>query len=126
MELARVKKLREYSVEGNNILLLTLTEWCTILSIEDNKTYTCSTKALGTDTCNFVTETDLIKGRELIWTYKGVPYTVELMDVHGRCNICLFYSRCDQWIMISGLESTHNGISIISLFIVPVTIVLDT
>ena len=41
---------------------------------------------LGTATCEYVTDSDLQQGKELVWQYKGVPYTVEIVDIHGIAN----------------------------------------
>lgn len=59
-------------------------EWCTVISVEDNKQHVCSAKALETESSEIVTEADLHKGKELIWRYKGTPLTVEVIQVHGK------------------------------------------
>lgn len=66
----------------NDIVICT--EWCTIISLEDNKTHSINSKDLETETCEFVTDSDLYEGNELIWKCKGVPYTVEVKEVHGE------------------------------------------
>jgi len=45
--------------------------------------YTCNAKALATESCDSVTEADLLQGNQVIWRYKGVPYTVEVKAVYG-------------------------------------------
>ena len=67
------------------LLSLIVAEWCTILCLEDNKTYNCRAKDLETDSQEFVTLRDLAKGNELVWQYRGRRYMVEVLSVHGEC-----------------------------------------
>ncbi len=67
-------------------------EWCTIFCPEDNTTCTVHARKLETDSSDFVTESDLQEGAELVWRCKGKPYTVEVKDIHG--NLHEQFSSC--------------------------------
>jgi hypothetical protein len=54
------------------------------LSIEDRKTEVVHAMALETETCDYVVESDLVPGNELIWRYHGAPYNVIVKAVHGK------------------------------------------
>lgn len=58
-------------------------EWCSVLSIQDNKVHVCHSRTLQTETRDYVTEEELIVGNDLIWQYKGAPYVVKLQNVFG-------------------------------------------
>lgn len=64
--------------------IIYILEWCTILSTEDNKKHVVQTKNLETEVSDIVTEADLKKGGELVWRHKGIPYTVEVLNIHGN------------------------------------------
>ena len=59
-------------------------EWCKIRCIEDNKVHTVHSGALETESCDFVTDSDLRTLSTLVWRYKGAPYTVEVLEIHGK------------------------------------------
>ena len=42
---------------------------------------------LESEVCDFVTDSDLQKGKELICRFKGTPYTVKVVDIHGMLAI---------------------------------------
>ena len=46
--------------------------------------YLTSAKNLSTDSCEYVKDSDLSQGRELVWHFKGTPYTVKVVDGHGN------------------------------------------
>ena len=64
--------------------LIEYTEWCAIISLQDNKTFVVPAEALETETCEFVTDDNVKTGNELIWRHKGIPYTVLVDDVYGE------------------------------------------
>ena len=41
-------------------------------------------KSLETELYDYVTKSDLKIGNEVIWRYKGLPYTVEIQEVFGN------------------------------------------
>ena len=43
-----------------------------------------SAKNLSNYSCEYVKDSDLSQGRELVWHFKGTLYTVEVVDVHGN------------------------------------------
>ena len=49
-----------------------------------NKTYLTRAKNLSTDNCEYIKDSYLSQGRELVWHFKGTPYTVEVVDVHDN------------------------------------------
>ena len=59
-------------------------EWCTVLCIEENKTYLTSAKNICADSYECVKDSDLSQGHELVWHFKCTPYTVEVVDVQGN------------------------------------------
>ena len=68
-------------------------EWCTVYCPEDQMIHA---KSLETEACEFITDEDLLEGRELIWRYKGAPYTVEVVKVHGKYNYIATNFYCDK------------------------------
>lgn len=59
-------------------------EWCRVITLEDEKQHVVHSKTLETESCEFVTDHNLYEGKELIWRYNGLPYTVEVQEVHGK------------------------------------------
>ena len=51
---------------------------------EENKRYITNVKDLETDSGDFVTHLDLQQRKPLVWQYKGVAYTIEVISVHGK------------------------------------------
>lgn len=72
------------------LLSILLIEWCKIRCIENNKVHTVHSSALETDSCDFVTDSDLKTQSTLVWRYKGAPYTVEVLEIHGKQPNLLF------------------------------------
>ncbi len=65
-------------------------EWCTVLSLNDEKVHLVNARNLETEYGDSVTDADLCAGKELIWIYKSVPYTVQVQEVHGKYIIIHF------------------------------------
>ncbi len=53
-------------------------------SAEEDMNHIVNAKCLETEECDFVTDSDLQPGVELVWRFKGVPYTVKVVDVNGN------------------------------------------
>ena len=71
----------------------TIIEWCTILSTEDNKKHVVHCKHLETELGDNVSENDIKNGSELVWRHRGIPYTIQVLGVHGKLINIVEYLR---------------------------------
>ena len=58
-------------------------EPCTVLCLENNREYACNTSSLSTDSRDYVTQDDLEPGKDLIWVYRGIHYSVIFKHLKG-------------------------------------------
>jgi len=84
--------------------MFTCSEWCTILCVEDNKTTLVNAKSLETESSDYVTEVDLQQSKGLVWRHKGVPYTVEVKEIHGKLIVDCSASNNARIYFILGLK----------------------
>lgn len=58
-----------------NIPFNSYPEQCVVYKKNNNK-FNCKTTSLSTDTKDYISQSDLIPGTELVWKNKGKKYTV--------------------------------------------------
>lgn len=51
--------------------------------MEDNKEYSASVKALESEDGLGINDADLKPRKSVIWNYRGVPYSADILEVHG-------------------------------------------
>lgn len=60
-----------------------ITEWISVLCLEDNKEYTTCVKSLERPDGLGISDQDLTPGKNLIWHYKRTPYEVQVVGIQG-------------------------------------------
>jgi len=51
--------------------------------VEDNKEYVASVKALESEDGLGLCDSDLVLGKSVVWNYRGLPYSAEIIEIHG-------------------------------------------
>ena len=64
-----------------------ITEWCTLLCLEDNNKYPSPVKTLESFDGIEMEESDLVPGKKVIWHHRKVPYEAQLLQIYGECEL---------------------------------------
>lgn len=86
----------------------TFIEWCQVLCLEDNKKHLLSSDKLETDERQFITDDDLKIGSKVVWNYKGIPYSVQILHVFSEFVLCPIF-------VYFHMHKQYNNINILLL-----------
>ena len=77
-----------YNKDLDTTLYVISLEWCNILCHEDNKKHLVNSLHLESEIGDYVTKDDLKRGSTVVWNYRGVPYTADILGSFGKlCGI---------------------------------------
>lgn len=94
-----------------------LSEWFTVLCVEDHKEYFCTSKNLETEDGLEIDELAVKRNDVVLWYFRGTAYEARVLEVHGMHNMYMFnhYLPCMYILAVHKLYivcQVHTGLKL--------------